>query len=89
MSRFDPGDLAFEPPRQAASNQRFRRRGRVVAAVRKYGDRAVALVSGTHVVLVLDVDTAVAVADALVDAVEAAQRAALDETGATDQRQAS
>lgn len=72
MIQFDSGDLAFEPPRQAANNQRFRRRGRVVAAVRKHGDRAVALVNGSHVLLVLDVDTAVDLADALVDAVEAA-----------------
>lgn len=68
MIRFDPTVTVDEPPRQAANNQRFVRRGRVVAAVRKRGAPAVAILNGSHVVLVVDVGTAAELAEAVGEA---------------------
>lgn len=69
MIRFDPSVVVDEPPRQAANNERFRRRGRVCAAVRKHGDAAVAILSGSHTIIVFDVATAAEVAEALAEAI--------------------
>lgn len=72
MSRFDPSVVVEEPTRQAANNESFVRRGRVVAARRKRGDPAVAILAGSHVLLVVDVDTAAEVAEAIAEAVREA-----------------
>ena len=74
MIRFDPSLVVDEPERQGQNNERFVRHGAVRAAVRKQGDPAVALVRAGWTVMVLPLDAAVDLADALVDAVEAAGR---------------
>lgn len=65
--------VVSEPPKQAASNQAFIRRGAVSVARRKRGEMGVAILRGEFIERVMSVETAAALAAALLAAAERAE----------------